>query len=81
MIKVKIIDLEKKQTIDEILFAYDAQTFEAINEIKEPVKHFTDGKIEIVTEEAESCNTYNKSIMIASILLRKISSVNSYKNN
>lgn len=35
MIKVKIIDLEKKQTIDEILFAYDAQTVSAVKGIKE----------------------------------------------
>lgn len=46
MIKVKIIDLEKKQTIDEILFAYDAQTVSAVKGIKEVVKTFTEGKID-----------------------------------
>lgn len=34
MIKVKIIDVDKNCVLEEILFAHDTQTIEAINEIK-----------------------------------------------
>lgn len=60
MIKVKIIDLEKRQTIDEILFAYDAQTISAVKGIKEVVKTFTEDKIGIEIEDAGTCNVSTK---------------------
>lgn len=81
MIKVKIIDLEKKQTIDEILFAYDAQTVSAVKGIKEVVKTFTEGKIGIETEDAGSCNVYNKPLLIAARIFRSISNNIDFNKN
>lgn len=81
MIKVKIIDLEKKQTIDEILFAYDAQTVSTVKGIKEVIKTFTEGKIDIETEDAGSCNVYNKPFLIAARIFRSISNNIDFKND
>ena len=81
MIKVKIIDLERKVIIDEILFAYDAQTVSAVKGIKEVVKTFTEGKIDIETENAGSCNVYNKPLLIAARIFRSISNNIDFKND
>lgn len=81
MIKVKIIDLEKRQTIDEILFAYDAQTISAVKEIKEVVKTFTEGKIDIETEDVGSCNVSTKPLLIAARIFRSISNNIDFKND
>lgn len=81
MIKVKIIDLEKNQTIDEILFAYDAQTVSAVKEIKEVVKTFTEGKIGIETEDAGTCNVSTKPLLIAARIFRSISNNIDFKND
>lgn len=81
MIKVKIIDLEKKQTIDEILFAYDAQTVSAVKGIKEVVKTFTENKIGIETEDAGTCNVSTKPLLIAARIFRSISNNIDFKND
>lgn len=82
MIKVKIIDLEKRQTIDEILFAYDAETIFAVKGIKEVVKTFTEGKIDIETEDAGSCNVSTKPLLIAARIFHSISNnIDFNKNN
>lgn len=81
MIKVKIIDLEKRQTIDEILFAYDAQAISAVKGIKEVVNTFTESKIGIETEDAGSCNVYNKPLLIAARIFRSISNNIDFKND
>lgn len=81
MIKVKIIDLEKKQTVDEILFAYDAQTIFAVKGIKEVVKTFTEGKIDIEIEDAGTCNVSTKPLLIAARIFRSISNNIDFKND
>lgn len=81
MIKVKIIDLEKKQTVDEILFAYDAQTISAVKGIKEVVKTFTEDKIDIEIEDAGTCNVSTKPLLIAARIFRSISNNIDFKND
>lgn len=81
MIKVKIIDLEKKQTIDEILFAYAAQIIFIVKEIKEVVKTFTEDKIGIETEDAGTCNVSTKPLLIAERIFRSISNNIDFKND
>lgn len=80
MIKVKIIDVKNNKVLDELLFAYDNVVEEVMMELKPFVSKMSDNNINIITETCnKDCYITKTTFGISSVILRRINSVNPYK--